>query len=134
VTTTTSATTAPPPPPDQGFLAGCLVTIAIDMTGAAAPVVEHDGRRYVLRPVDAIAAGKARRKRPAPEPDGLTVSSGSPIDIWHQTRVAACALVKAPRCRPGRSFVPPVLPGERRVTPNLGPSRSIDFRHRPPFW
>lgn len=31
------------------------------------PVVEHDDRRYLLRPVDAIAAGKTRRKRPAPE-------------------------------------------------------------------
>ena len=57
---------------DQGFLAGCLVTIAVDMTGTAEPVVEHDGRRYVLRPVDAIAAGKLRRKRPAPKPDDDT--------------------------------------------------------------
>jgi transposase InsO family protein len=55
---------------DQSFLAGCLVIIAVDMTGAAEPVVEHDGRRYVLRPVDVVAAGKTRRKRPAPEPDG----------------------------------------------------------------
>jgi putative transposase len=55
---------------DQGFLAGCIVTIAIDMTGTAEPVVEHDGRRYVLRPVDAVAAGKLRRKRPPPKPDG----------------------------------------------------------------
>ena len=39
------------------------------MTGTAQPVVEHDGRRYVLRPVDEIAAGKLRRNRPAPEPD-----------------------------------------------------------------
>jgi putative transposase len=54
---------------DQSFLAGGLVTIAVDMTGAAEPVVEHDGRRYVLRPVDVVAAGKTRRKRPAPESD-----------------------------------------------------------------
>ena len=49
---------------DQGFLAGCLVTIAVDTTGAAPPVVEHNGRRYVLHPVDAVAAGKTRRPRP----------------------------------------------------------------------
>lgn len=47
---------------DQSFLAGAIVTVAIDMTGGAAPVVEHDGRRYTLRPVDAVAAGKTRRK------------------------------------------------------------------------
>lgn len=47
---------------DESFLAGALVTIAVDMTGSAAPVVEHDGRRYTLRPVDAVAAGKTRRK------------------------------------------------------------------------
>ena len=47
---------------DQGFLAGVLVTIAIDKTGTAPPVVEHDGHRYALRAVDAVAAGKMRRK------------------------------------------------------------------------
>jgi len=51
---------------DEGFLAGALVTVAVDKTGSAAPVVEHDGHRYVLRPVDAVAAGKTRRKPPAP--------------------------------------------------------------------
>jgi len=51
---------------DEGFLAGALVTVAVDKTGSAAPVVEHDGRRYVLRPVDAVAAGKTRRKPAAP--------------------------------------------------------------------
>ena len=52
---------------DQGFLAGVLVTVAIDKTGAVPPVVEHDGHRYVLRAVDAIAAGKRRRKKRAPD-------------------------------------------------------------------
>lgn len=51
---------------DEGFLAGAIVTVAVDKTGSAAPVVEHDGRRYVLRPVDAVAAGKTRRKPAAP--------------------------------------------------------------------
>jgi putative transposase len=57
---------------DQGFLSGCLVTIAIDTTGAAPPVVEHDGCRYMLRPVDPVAAGKVRRTRPAPASDQTT--------------------------------------------------------------
>lgn len=47
---------------DQSFLAGAIVTVAIDMTGTATPVVEHDDRRYTLHPVDAVAAGKTRRK------------------------------------------------------------------------
>jgi len=52
---------------DQSFLAGVLVSVAVDKTGVAAPVVEHDGHRYVLRAVDAVAAGKTRRKpREAP--------------------------------------------------------------------
>lgn len=51
---------------DEGFLAGAIVTVVIDKTGSAAPVVEHDGRHYVLRPVDAIAAGKTRRTPPKP--------------------------------------------------------------------
>lgn len=53
---------------DQSFLAGAVVTVAVDLTSTMAPVVEHDKRRYVLRPVDPVAAGKMRRKRPAPEP------------------------------------------------------------------
>jgi len=58
---------------DQGFLAGALVTVAVDKTRTAAPVVEHDGRCYVLRPVDAVAAGKTRRNRRPPAPPTPTV-------------------------------------------------------------
>jgi transposase InsO family protein len=47
---------------DQSFLAGALVTVAIDTTGSASPVVEHDGRTYKLHRVDAVAAGMTRRK------------------------------------------------------------------------
>lgn len=54
---------------DQSFLAGALVMVAVDMTGTAAPVVEHDRRRYVLRPVDPVTAGKTRRKRPVAIPE-----------------------------------------------------------------
>lgn len=61
---------------DQSFLAGALVTVAVDMTGAAPPVVEYDKRRYVLRPVDAIAAGKTRRSPPVP----TTPTTPTPFD------------------------------------------------------
>jgi len=57
---------------DQSFLAGVLVTVAVDKTGVAPPVVEHDGHRYRLRAVDAVAAGKTRRK-PRQAPGGKTV-------------------------------------------------------------
>ena len=60
---------------DQSFLAGALVTVAIDMTGSTPPVVEHDGHRYVLRPVDAVAAGKTRRK-----PVATTSTKRTPFD------------------------------------------------------
>jgi transposase InsO family protein len=50
---------------DESFLAGRVVTIAVDKTGAAPPVVLHDGRRYTLRAVDPVSAGKAKRRRPA---------------------------------------------------------------------
>jgi hypothetical protein len=63
---------------DEGFLAGAIVTVAVDKTGSAAPVVEHDGRRYVLRPVDAVAAGKTRRNRPLPAPSTATVAFDPP--------------------------------------------------------
>jgi len=49
---------------DQGFLAGRVVTVAVDMTSAEVPYVEHDGHRYLLRAVDAVAASRTRRKRP----------------------------------------------------------------------
>lgn len=51
---------------DESFLAGVVVTIAVDIAGSAAPIVEHDGRRYVLRAVDPVAAGKRKRKPPVP--------------------------------------------------------------------
>ncbi|HVV82239.1 MAG TPA: DDE-type integrase/transposase/recombinase [Kofleriaceae bacterium] len=57
---------------DEGFLAGALVTVAIDVSGTAAPSVEHDGRRYALRRVDAVAAGKTKRKPPSPPSDART--------------------------------------------------------------
>jgi transposase InsO family protein len=63
---------------DESFLAGALVTVAVDKTGTAAPVVEHDGRCYVLRPVDAVAAGKTRRTRPAPATPTPTVPFDPP--------------------------------------------------------
>jgi len=54
---------------DQGFFAGRVITITHDLVSAAAPVALHDGHRYPLRPLDAVAASRTRRRReslPAP--------------------------------------------------------------------
>jgi hypothetical protein len=56
---------------DESFLAGALVTVAVDLTSGEAPVVAYDDRRYVLRPVDPVAAGKTRRKPPEPPPPSV---------------------------------------------------------------
>jgi putative transposase len=48
---------------DQGFLAGRLVTVAYTLVGDAPPFVEHDGKCFVLRPVDAHANAKKKRRR-----------------------------------------------------------------------
>ena len=52
---------------DQGFLAGRLVTVAYSLVGDDPPWVEHDGKRYALRPVDAVANSKKKRRRDEPE-------------------------------------------------------------------
>jgi hypothetical protein len=49
---------------DECFLASALVSST--STSPAPRVVLHDGRRYVLRPVEVIAAGKRRRPPPSP--------------------------------------------------------------------
>lgn len=77
---------------DESFLAGAVVTVGVDMTGATAPFVEYDGRRYVLRPVDPVAAGKRKRKPPAsPSPTVPFDPAGALLD-----RVAG----RPPRHRP----------------------------------
>lgn len=48
---------------DQGFLAGRLVTVAYSLVGDDPPWVEHDGKRYALSPVDAVANSKKKRRR-----------------------------------------------------------------------
>ncbi|MGB7589023.1 MAG: DDE-type integrase/transposase/recombinase, partial [Solirubrobacterales bacterium] len=48
---------------DQGFFAGRLVTVAYALVGDDLPFVEHDGKRFVLRPVDAQANAKKKRRR-----------------------------------------------------------------------
>lgn len=68
---------------DQSFLAGALVVVAVDMTGSAAPVVEHDGRRYVLRPVDVVGAGKTRRK-PVSDPPSTKTAFNPPRALLDQ--------------------------------------------------
>src|SRR5262249_18465148 len=51
--------------PYQSFLAGALVIVAVDMTGTVAPVVEHDGRRYLLRARSVVEPSPTRRS-PSP--------------------------------------------------------------------
>jgi len=51
---------------DQGFLAGRLVTVAYSLVGDDPPWVEHDGKRYALSPVDAVANAKKKRRRDEP--------------------------------------------------------------------
>jgi putative transposase len=56
---------------DQGFLAGRVVTVVAAHGGLAGdPVAVHDGHRYVLRPVDPVAASRTprRRRRDVPPP------------------------------------------------------------------
>jgi transposase InsO family protein len=51
---------------DQGFLAGRIVTVAYSLVGDAPPWVEHDGKRFALCPVDAVANAKKKRRRDEP--------------------------------------------------------------------
>jgi len=66
---------------DESFLAGAIVNVAVDLTGGEPPVVSYDDRRYVLHPVDAVAAGKTRRKPPAlPAPSVPFDPAGALLD------------------------------------------------------
>jgi transposase InsO family protein len=53
---------------DQGFLAGRVVTVAYVLVGDAPPWIEHDRRRYELRPVDPLANARKRRRAEPPAP------------------------------------------------------------------
>jgi transposase InsO family protein len=56
----------------EAFLAGRKVTVARTLADPQrAPWVEHDERRYALRPVDPVANGRRQRKRPAPGVDAV---------------------------------------------------------------
>lgn len=52
-----------------GYLAGQLVTVATSLFDGQSPVIEHEGKRIALHPVDPIANGHRRRpaRRPLPE-------------------------------------------------------------------
>jgi hypothetical protein len=50
---------------DAGFLAGKTVTVARCHLGQQAPWVEHEEKRFILRPVDAVANAH-RRREPLP--------------------------------------------------------------------
>jgi len=56
----------------ESFLAGHKVTVCRTLADPQrAPWVEHDGRRYGLDPVDPVANGRRKRKRPAPGVDAV---------------------------------------------------------------
>lgn len=64
----------------EGFLAGRKITVARTLADPQrAPWIEHDDRIYRLRPVDPVANGKMRRRRP-PKP-GIDAVDFDPIDV-----------------------------------------------------
>ena len=63
----------------DAFLAGQRVTVARTLADPQrAPWVEHDGRVFDLRPVDPVANGKRRRRRPKP---GLDAVDFDPVEV-----------------------------------------------------
>jgi transposase InsO family protein len=63
----------------QGYLAGCLVSVArclLDPTEP--PWVEHEEQRLRLRPVDPIRNGRPRKRRPTPKRRGIDAVSFDP--------------------------------------------------------
>jgi len=48
---------------DQGFLASRVVTVGYALVGDPSPWVEHDGQRFIARPVDPVANARAPRTR-----------------------------------------------------------------------
>lgn len=56
----------------EGFLAGRKVTVARTLADPQrAPWVEHDDRVYTLRPVDAVANGRRKPRKPKPGIDAV---------------------------------------------------------------
>lgn len=63
----------------DAFLAGQRVTVARTLADPQrAPWVEHDGRVFDLRPVDPVANGKRKRRRPKP---GLDAVDFDPVEV-----------------------------------------------------
>lgn len=56
----------------EGFLAGRKVTVGRTLADPRrAPWVEHEDRRFALRPVDAVANGRRKRRKPKPGVDAV---------------------------------------------------------------
>jgi hypothetical protein len=56
----------------ESFLAGRKVTVCRTLADPQrAPWVEHEGRTYRLRPVDPVANGRRKRKKPSPGLDAI---------------------------------------------------------------
>jgi hypothetical protein len=65
---------------DQGFLAGAMVQVAYcPLDRPLAPWVEHQGKRYALRRVD--AAANARRRRPPRRPVAPRTTNDSSVRV-----------------------------------------------------
>jgi hypothetical protein len=62
------------------FLAGRIVTVARTLADPQRPPwIEHDDRIYALIPVDPVANGKTRRRRP-PKP-GIDAVDFDPVEV-----------------------------------------------------
>lgn len=63
----------------EGFLAGRTLTVARTLAEPQRPPwIEHEDRIYALRPVDAVANGRHKRKKPKP---GLDAVDFDPVDV-----------------------------------------------------
>lgn len=80
----------------EGFLAGRTLTVARTLAEPQRPPwIEHDDRVYALRPVDAVANGR-QRKRKKPKP-GLDAVDFDPVAV-----LLDHAMGRLPRTRGGR--------------------------------
>jgi transposase InsO family protein len=63
----------------EGFVAGRKVTVARTLADPQrAPWVEHDDRVYALRPVDVVANGRRKRRKPKP---GVDAVDFDPVEV-----------------------------------------------------
>lgn len=88
--------------PNSSQAPGVLITIAVDKTGVAPPVVEHTATAIRFVPVDAVAAGKTRRKpRELPAPRTVAFDPAGANRAGHVTSYSRDAIAdRAAGCIP----------------------------------